>query len=170
MGTQDMSGNVWEWVSSLYEPYPSISGDGREAGSDVDSSGLRAVKSGSWHCPAHSTRSADRTAYAPADVTGLIGFRCARSFGESESAAAGELETRSMSAAADCLAAGLPEIACTGVATNEEWAPVIREFDGVPMALVPAGCFLMGNDRGFAEEQPVHKCASTNPSGSILQK
>ena len=46
---------------------------------------------------------------------------------------------------ADCRAAGLPEIACTGVSSNDEWTPVIREFDGVPMALVPAGCFTMGS-------------------------
>ena len=30
--------------------------------------------------------------------------------------------------------------------TNDEWTPYIREFDGVEMALVPSGCFLMGND------------------------
>ena len=46
---------------------------------------------------------------------------------------------------ADCLAAGVPEIACTGVSTNEEWVPVIREFGGIPMALVPAGCYTMGS-------------------------
>ena len=47
--------------------------------------------------------------------------------------------------AADCIAAGLPAIACTGVSSNDEWVPVIREFDGIPMALVPAGCFMMGS-------------------------
>ncbi|MBN1119565.1 MAG: formylglycine-generating enzyme family protein [Anaerolineae bacterium] len=31
-----------------------------------------------------------------------------------------------------------------GVETNDEWTPVIREFDGVPMALVPPGSFIMG--------------------------
>lgn len=31
-----------------------------------------------------------------------------------------------------------------GVETNEEWTPVIHEFDGVPMALVPPGSFIMG--------------------------
>ena len=47
--------------------------------------------------------------------------------------------------AADCITAGLPAIACTGVSSNDEWVPVIREFDGIPMALVPAGCFMMGS-------------------------
>lgn len=30
------------------------------------------------------------------------------------------------------------------VAHNDDWQPVIRQFDGVPMALVPTGCFVMG--------------------------
>jgi len=30
------------------------------------------------------------------------------------------------------------------VASNYDWEPVIEVFDGVPMALVPAGCFPMG--------------------------
>ena len=72
--------------------------------------------------------------------------------------------------AADCTAAGFPGIACTGVSTNNEWVPVIREFGGIPMALVPAGCFTMGSTdeqinqylpmldrRGYYEdEQPTH--------------
>jgi iron(II)-dependent oxidoreductase len=40
---------------------------------------------------------------------------------------------------------------------------VIREFDGVPMALVPAGCFFMGNDDGFPETQPAHKVCFDRP-------
>jgi len=72
--------------------------------------------------------------------------------------------------AADCRAARVPESACTGVTANEEWAPLIREFGGIPMALVPAGCFTMGStedqisqyfllmdQRGlYEDEQPAH--------------
>lgn len=118
VGALDMSGNVWEWVSSLYADYPFATDDGRAAGAGVDGSSFRAVKGGSWHCPAHSTRSADRTRYAPADTTGLIGFRCAHSFGESDGTADEEPAVRSTLAAADCLDAGLPGSACTGVTTN----------------------------------------------------
>jgi formylglycine-generating enzyme required for sulfatase activity len=31
------------------------------------------------------------------------------------------------------------------VTANDQWTPVTRELDGVPMALVPAGCFMMGS-------------------------
>jgi len=72
--------------------------------------------------------------------------------------------------AEDCAAAGVPESACTGVAANVEWSPVIREFGGIPMALVPAGCFTMGSTDEqvdqylamkdlmglYVDEQPAH--------------
>ncbi|NWG16078.1 MAG: SH3 domain-containing protein, partial [Chloroflexi bacterium] len=34
------------------------------------------------------------------------------------------------------------------------WTPRLREFDGVMMALVPPGCFVMGDDDGEPDEQP----------------
>jgi iron(II)-dependent oxidoreductase len=40
---------------------------------------------------------------------------------------------------------------------------VIREFDGVPMTLVPTGCFMMGNGDSFPEMQPVHKICTDRP-------
>jgi formylglycine-generating enzyme required for sulfatase activity len=44
------------------------------------------------------------------------------------------------------------------VASNEEWEPVYKDFDGVQMALVPSGCFLMGTeDAAFEFELPVHE-------------
>lgn len=63
----------------------------------------------------------------------------------------------------DCQAAGLPEKACTGVSTNDEWTPIIREFDSIPMTLVPAGCFIMGYDENLPEEQPVHEICFEQP-------
>lgn len=37
------------------------------------------------------------------------------------------------------------DLARTPVARNADWTPVIEEFDGVEMVLVPAGCFEMGS-------------------------
>jgi len=63
----------------------------------------------------------------------------------------------------ECLNAGLPEIACTGIAINEDWTPVIREINGFDMVLVPAGCFMMGNMEGLPREQPVHEICFNQP-------
>jgi hypothetical protein len=48
------------------------------------------------------------------------------------------------------------QAAQAGVESNAEWTPYIQEFDGVPMALVPVGCFEMGSEDGNDNEQPVH--------------
>src|SRR5690606_16866500 len=38
------------------------------------------------------------------------------------------------------------------VTRNEQWRPVIREFGGMDMVLVPAGCYLMGSTYGDVDE------------------
>lgn len=38
------------------------------------------------------------------------------------------------------------QVGFTPVSQNADWTPVERDFDGVTMVLVPAGCFRMGND------------------------
>jgi formylglycine-generating enzyme required for sulfatase activity len=43
------------------------------------------------------------------------------------------------------------------VTANAQWTPVVQNFDGVPMVLVPAGCFMMGSTNGGSDEQPVHE-------------
>lgn len=76
-GTYDMAGNVWEWVSSLYQPYPYSPSDGRE---DLSSSGLRALRGGSWFSYDNVVRSAYRSNVgAPDIILNFVGFRCARS-------------------------------------------------------------------------------------------
>jgi len=63
----------------------------------------------------------------------------------------------------DCVSAGLPELACKGVSANDTWIPVISEFNGAWMVLVPAGCFNMGNEDNLPEEQPVHRICFKRP-------
>jgi formylglycine-generating enzyme required for sulfatase activity len=39
----------------------------------------------------------------------------------------------------------IPQIACDGVESNDDWEPYTQEFDDVEMVLVPVGCFTMGS-------------------------
>jgi iron(II)-dependent oxidoreductase len=75
-------------------------------------------------------------------------------------------------------------IASDGVNENAEWHPTIHRFDGANMALVPAGCFIMGStseqlgealdscdryygawgcQQDFEDEQPAHEVCFEKP-------
>jgi formylglycine-generating enzyme required for sulfatase activity len=72
--TLDMAGNVSEWTSTAYQPYPYDPGDGRE---DAASEDDRVYRGGSWAQTQGKARSALRQA-APIEYRGReIGFRCA---------------------------------------------------------------------------------------------
>ncbi|MBN1123287.1 MAG: formylglycine-generating enzyme family protein [Anaerolineae bacterium] len=49
------------------------------------------------------------------------------------------------------------------VTRNADWTPIIETFDGVEMALVPAGCFEMGSADGDNDEWPVHEVCFEEP-------
>lgn len=55
------------------------------------------------------------------------------------------------------------QLATTPVAHNADWTPYERDFDGVPMVLVPAGCFMMGSEDGEANERPVNQVCFNTP-------
>ncbi|HEX2908548.1 MAG TPA: formylglycine-generating enzyme family protein, partial [Phototrophicaceae bacterium] len=77
VGALDLSGNVWEWTSTLYAPYPYDAADGRE---DLDTgAGLRVVRGGS--CCSYvvaEVRSAYRFVVDPAMADPNVGFRCVK--------------------------------------------------------------------------------------------
>lgn len=75
-GLADMAGNVWEWTSSRYQPYPYQRADGREdPGPGGD--GRRILRGGSWVILPEYLRSADRFKYSPRIASDYVGFRCA---------------------------------------------------------------------------------------------
>lgn len=82
VGALDMSGNVWEWASSLYQSYPYDAADGREADTGDRADVWRVVRGGSWlYAITNFLRAADRGGGNPDYRGNVFGFRCARSFG-----------------------------------------------------------------------------------------
>lgn len=78
VGAINMSGNVWEWTSTLYDAYPYDDADGRE---DAELPGLRVVRGGA--CCSYviaDVRAGYRFAVDPFMADPNIGFRCARDF------------------------------------------------------------------------------------------
>jgi formylglycine-generating enzyme required for sulfatase activity len=63
-GAEEMAGNVWEWTSSVFKPYPYKQDDGRE---DLDSVEHRTLRGGSWHNDASVARAAYRVVNRPVD-------------------------------------------------------------------------------------------------------
>ncbi len=69
-GVQDMSGNAWEWVSSLYASDYSLQPTGTT---------YRGLRGGGWvNNAASSVRSANRNNDASSYQSSSLGFRCAR--------------------------------------------------------------------------------------------
>ena len=77
-GVLDMTGNALEWVSTLFARYPYDASDGRE---DLDASGARVLRGGSWNVTAEFTRGSRRDWYLPGIRRNYAGFRCAMSVG-----------------------------------------------------------------------------------------
>jgi formylglycine-generating enzyme required for sulfatase activity len=77
VGAVDLSGNVWEWVSTLYQPYPYASDDGRENSDNRTDN--RVLRGGSWGGIGADVRAAYRGTITPDSRGNYRGFRCARS-------------------------------------------------------------------------------------------
>jgi formylglycine-generating enzyme required for sulfatase activity len=71
-GLSDMAGNIWEWCSSLLEPYPYRLDDGREV---LETPGKRVLRGGSFGSSGLWTRCASRNSADPYDRGFNVGFR-----------------------------------------------------------------------------------------------
>jgi len=80
-GVYDMAGNVWEWISTVYRPYPYDAMDGREDPNDTNS--WRVNRGGKWNSSGYVLRAAYRGADPPKTSHDGLGFRCARDFDNS---------------------------------------------------------------------------------------
>jgi formylglycine-generating enzyme required for sulfatase activity len=75
-----MIGNVWEWSSSLYEPYPYQAQDGRERDTGDSTDVWRVLRGGSWYDGnTNLLRSACRDLNTPVSRYNSRGSRLARS-------------------------------------------------------------------------------------------
>ncbi len=69
---QDMAGNVLEWTSSVYKPYPYTVSDGRE---DENSTENRILRGGSWFINQQHARAAYRLSDSPRNFVVGVGLR-----------------------------------------------------------------------------------------------
>jgi formylglycine-generating enzyme required for sulfatase activity len=70
----DMSGNVWEWTRSPYQPYPYTPDDDR---SNLQADALWVMRGGAFNDTAQNARAATRGAADPGVRRPFIGFRVA---------------------------------------------------------------------------------------------
>ena len=78
VGALDMSGNVREWVSSIYGDYPYNATDGRE--NENNSTDFRTTRGGSWRDTMTAVRSSYRLPLQPDSATNFVGMRCVLTF------------------------------------------------------------------------------------------
>jgi formylglycine-generating enzyme required for sulfatase activity len=79
VGALDMSGNVWEWVSSWYTSYPYDESDGRESETNNGYT-YRVLRGRSWYLNGLFVRAAFRYGYIPGFGNSFAGLRCVRSY------------------------------------------------------------------------------------------
>jgi formylglycine-generating enzyme required for sulfatase activity len=77
VGAYDLSGNVFEWVSTIYKPYPYDANDGREDMNDT--TGERMFRGGLHNYVDFGAGGTARFWESPDTRDWFIGFRCARS-------------------------------------------------------------------------------------------
>ena len=86
VGAYDLSGNIWEWISTIYQDYPYNATDGRE--SSLDAGSWRGWRGGAWYSTADLVRAGYRGRYVTTDRHHPAGIRIGRSFSPADIATA----------------------------------------------------------------------------------
>jgi toxoflavin biosynthesis protein ToxD len=81
-GVTDMVGNVFEWTSSIFTPYPYSNITASAAGRDGKGSDKSIVRGGAWYYSHKLARCAARELVMPTYVSPALGFRLAASLKE----------------------------------------------------------------------------------------
>ncbi|MBN1310771.1 MAG: formylglycine-generating enzyme family protein [Anaerolineae bacterium] len=153
VGALDLSGNVWEWVTDWYGEYS----PGQQVNpAGPDSSSYRVLKGGAWNRSIERIRAANRGRADPTSRHPSYGFRCGgdASLSPTQATTSSPLPGNR----ADALA-----LARAGAARNADWTPYTETIDGVEMALVPVGCFMIGSNDGESDEKPVRQVCFGEP-------
>jgi formylglycine-generating enzyme required for sulfatase activity len=74
-GVLDLSGNVWEWTRSRYQPYEYKAGDGREAVESVTDNDRMSLRGGAYYADRSWLRCAARYGVSPHFGFDFHGFR-----------------------------------------------------------------------------------------------
>jgi formylglycine-generating enzyme required for sulfatase activity len=148
-GALDMAGNVYEWTADWYDRdyYQDVAASQPNPAGPASGRNKVARGGSSYDLDLYLVRTTYRFGYVPETGHRVVGFRC----------------VAQPPAAARPPEPTVPAAAAGPVARNDEWLPVAREFDEVPMALVPPGCFLMGSEDGSEDEQPIHEQCFDRP-------
>jgi len=72
VGAMHLSGNVWEWTLSAYQPYPYLADDGRNI---TEGNAQRVLRGGSWYYNQDYARAAYRGSNNPNNRANNSGFR-----------------------------------------------------------------------------------------------
>ena len=129
VGAAHMSGNALEWTTSIDE-------------AEIDA-GDMVLRGGAYIDDEAALTTTRRLPTAAGMVFRMFGFRCARDY-DGAGVAAGATEV---------------PVGFERITSNDEWSMMTRQFEGVEMVMVPAGCFMMGAADGGkdGDAAPVHE-------------